>query len=31
MTAISVTTVFEFFPFVIASNFNALMDAKTAS
>lgn len=31
MTATSVTDVFEIFPFVIASNFSELMDAKTAS
>ena len=31
MAATSVTTVFEFFPFVIASNFGVLMDARTKS
>jgi len=31
MTATSVRRRFEIFPFVIASNFSALMDAKTES
>jgi hypothetical protein len=31
MAATSMTPVFEFLPFLMASNFSALMDAKTES